>query len=297
MVSVVTGIARSTIGRGLAELGHGKDQIPGRSRRPGGGRKPKTETEPGLLEALSELVQSAIRGDPEAALLWVSRSQRYLARALAERGFTASQKLVGRLLRQLGFSLQANSKTREGTQHPDRNAQFEHINAQVQAFQAAGQPAISVAPRRRSWSATSRMAGVSCVRRGSPSRCGCTISLCQNSAKWPHTGSTTSHTGWINLGITSDTAAFAVESIRRWWHELGHARYPDAERLLITADCGGSNGARVRLWKAELQTLADQTEGARRPGSEEPAGADRSQSGHGRAREGPGQQEDYVPAG
>src|SRR5436305_2166254 len=119
MVSVVTGIARSTIGRGLEELGHGKDQFPGRTRRPGGGRRPNTETEPGLLEALGELVQSAIRGDPEAALLWVSRSQRYLARALAERGFTASQKLVGRLLRRLGFSLQANSKTREGSQHPD----------------------------------------------------------------------------------------------------------------------------------------------------------------------------------
>jgi hypothetical protein len=148
-VSAVTGIARSTIGRGLTELGHGKDQIPGRVRRPGGGRRPKTETEPGLLEAVSELVQSAIRGDPEAALLWVSRSQRYLARALAERGFTASQKLVGRLLRKLGFSLQANSKTREGTQHPDRNAQFEHINAQVQAFQDAGQPAISVDTKKK----------------------------------------------------------------------------------------------------------------------------------------------------
>ena len=148
-VSAVTGIARSTIGRGLTELGHGKDQIPGRIRRPGGGRKPKTETEPGLLEALGELVQSAIRGDPEAALLWVSRSQRYLARALAERGFTPSQKLVGRLLRRLGFSLQANSKTREGSQHPDRNAQFEHINAQVQAFQAAGQPAISVDTKKK----------------------------------------------------------------------------------------------------------------------------------------------------
>jgi transposase len=116
-VSAVTGIARSTIGRGLAELGHGEDQIPGRIRRPGGGRKPKTETEPGLLEALADLVQSAIRGDPEAALLWVSRSQRYLARALAERGFSASQNLVGRLLRRLGFSLQTNSKTREGTHH------------------------------------------------------------------------------------------------------------------------------------------------------------------------------------
>jgi len=150
-VSAVTGIARSTIGRGLEELGYGKDQFPGRTRRPGGGRRPKTETEtePGLLDALAELVQSAIRGDPEAALLWVSRSQRYLARALAERGFSASQKLVGRLLRRLGFSLQANSKVREGTHHPDRNAQFDYINAQVQAFQAADQPAISVDTKKK----------------------------------------------------------------------------------------------------------------------------------------------------
>ena len=148
-VSAVTGLARSTIGRGLAELRNGENPTPDRVRRAGGGRKPKTETEPGLLEALAKLVQSAIRGDPEAALLWVSKSQRHLARALAERGFTASQKLVGRLLRRLGFSLQANQKTREGTSHPDRNAQFEYINAQVDAFQAAGQPTISVDTKKK----------------------------------------------------------------------------------------------------------------------------------------------------
>ena len=141
-VAEVTGVARSTIGRGLAELRSGGSASSRRIRRPGGGRRPKVETEPGLMEALAELVQSAIRGDPEAALLWVSKSQRHLARALAERGFTASQKLVGRLLRGLGFSLQANRKTREGASHPDRNAQFEHINAQITAFQAAGQPTL-----------------------------------------------------------------------------------------------------------------------------------------------------------
>jgi transposase len=148
-VAAATGVARSTIGRGLAELRSEAATASRRIRRPGGGRKPKVETEPGLLEALAELVQSAIRGDPEAALLWVSKSQRHLARVLAERGFTASQKLVGRLLRCLGFSLQANRKTREGASHPDRNAQFEHINAQINAFQAAGQPTISVDTKKK----------------------------------------------------------------------------------------------------------------------------------------------------
>ena len=132
-----------------AVIGLPDDDLGSRIRRPGGGRKPAVETQPGLLEAVGELVQSAIRGDPEAALLWVSKSQRHLARALTERGFAAGQKLVGRLLRRLGFSLQANSKTREGTQHADRNAQFEHINAQVEAFQAVGQPAISVDTKKK----------------------------------------------------------------------------------------------------------------------------------------------------
>ena len=148
-VSHATGIARSTIGRGLADLRAGAVQLGDRVRRAGGGGKPAIETQPGLLEALNELVQSSIRGDPEAALLWISKSQRHLSAALAERGFTAGQKLVGRLLRRLGFSLQANSKTREGTSHPDRNAQFEYINAKVAAFQATGEPAISVDTKKK----------------------------------------------------------------------------------------------------------------------------------------------------
>lgn len=260
-VSAVTGIARSTIGRGLEELGHGQDRFPGRIRRPGGGRKPKTETEPGLLDALTDLVQSAIRGDPEAALLWVSRSQRHLARALAERGFNASQTLVGRLLRRLGFSLQANRKTREGRQHPDRDAQFEHINAQVQAFQQAGQPAISVDTKKKELVGDFKNAGRELHPKSQPEQVRVHDFALPELGKVAPYGvyDIAANAGWINLGITSDTAAFAVESIRRWWYELGQARYPEGTRLLITADCGGSNGARVRLWKTELQAFANQT--------------------------------------
>jgi transposase len=260
-VAEVTGVARSTIGRGLAELRSGGSASSRRIRRPGGGRRPKVETEPGLMEALAELVQSAIRGDPEAALLWVSKSQRHLARALAERGFTASQKLVGRLLRGLGFSLQANRKTREGASHPDRNAQFEHINAQITAFQAAGQPTISVDTKKKELVGDFKNGGRELRPRGDPEPVRVHDFMLPELGKVAPYGvyDIAANAGWINLGITSDTAAFAVESIRRWWRELGQSRYQDATRILITADCGGSNGARVRLWKTELQTLADQT--------------------------------------
>jgi transposase len=260
-VAAVTGVARSTIGRGLAELRVEEGAWSCRIRRPGGGRKPKLETEPGLLDALAELVQSAIRGDPEAALLWVSKSQRHLARALAERGFTASQKLVGRLLRRLGFSLQANRKTREGTSHPDRNAQFEHINAQINVFQAAGQPTISVDAKKKEVVGDFKNGGRELRPKGDPESVRVHDFMIPELGKVAPYGvyDIAANAGWINLGITSDTAAFAVESIRRWWRELGQSRYPSAKRILITADCGGSNGARVRLWKTELQRLADQT--------------------------------------
>ena len=260
-VAAATGIARSTIGRGLAELRSDAGTALSRIRRPGGGRKPKVETEPGLLEALAELVQSAIRGDPEAALLWVSKSQRHLAHALAERGFTASQKLVGRLLRGLGFSLQANRKTREGASHPDRNAQFEHINAQIAAFQAAGQPTISVDTKKKELVGDFKNGGRELRPKGDPEPVRVHDFMLPELGKVAPYGvyDIAANAGWINLGITSDTAAFAVESIRRWWNELGRSRYPGATSILITADCGGSNGARVRLWKTELQRLADQT--------------------------------------
>ena len=259
-VSLATGIARSTIGRGLADLRSGAVMSSPRVRRPGGGGKPATETQPGLLAALNALVEPSIRGDPEAALRWVSKSQRHLSAALAERGFTAGQKLVGRLLKRLGFSLQANAKTREGANHPDRNAQFEHINAQVAAFRAAGEPAISVDTKKKELVGDFKNGGRELRPKGQPEPVRVHDFIIPDLGKAVPYGvyDIAANTGWVNLGITHDTSAFAVESIRRWWHELGAARYPTATRLLITADCGGSNGVRVRLWKRELQVLADE---------------------------------------
>jgi hypothetical protein len=259
-VSDATGVARSTINRGLVELRHAEPMPSSRIRRAGGGRKQKIEKDPGLLEALARLVQSAIRGDPEAALLWVSKSQRHLAGALRELGFTVGQKLVGRLLHRLGFSLQANRKTREGTSHPDRNAQFEYINARINAFQAAGQPTISVDTKKKELVGDFKNGGRELRPKGDPEPVRVHDFAIPELGKVAPYGvyDIAANAGWINLGITHDTAAFAVESIRRWWQELGTARYPQAKQLLITADCGGSNGARVRLWKTELQKLADQ---------------------------------------
>jgi transposase len=259
-VSRATGIARSTIGRGLDDLRSEALQSSPRVRRPGGGAKPATATQPQLLETLKELVQSSIRGDPEAPLLWVSRSQRHLSSALAERGFTAGQKLVGRLLKRLEFSLQANAKTREGTNHPDRNAQFEHINAEVKAFQAAGQPVISVDAKKKENVGDFKNGG----RELRPK--GCPEPVQVHDFPNPELGKAVPYgiydiagnAGWVNVGISADTAVFSVESIRRWWYEVGTVRYSTAKRLMITADCGGSNGNRLRLWKRELQVLADE---------------------------------------
>ena len=259
-VSRATGMARSTIGRGLADLRAGAEQLGNRVRRRGGGSKPAIETQPGLLEALNELVQSSIRGDPEAALLWISKSQRHLSAALAERGFIAGQKLVGRLLHRLGFSLQANSKTREGASHPDRNAQFEHINAEVKVFQAAGEPVISVDTKKKELVGDFKNGGRELRPKGQPEPVQVHDFPIAGLGKAVPYGiyDVADNVGWVNLGIRHDTASFAVESIRRWWYELGAKRYPTATRLLINADCGGSNGARLRLWKKELQVLADE---------------------------------------
>jgi len=259
-VSRASGIARSTIGRGLAELRNGAVATAGRVRRPGGGSKPATQTQPLLLASLEGLVQCSIRGDPEAPLRWVSKSQRHLSAALAEQGLTAGQKLVGRLLARLGFSLQGNRKTREGAQHPDRNAQFEHINAAVQAFQAIGEPVISVDTKKKELVGDFKNGGRELRPKGQPEPVRVHDFVIPEFGKAVPYGvyDLAANAGWVNVGISHDTAAFAVESIRRWWHELGATRYPSATRLLITADCGGSNGARLRLWKREVQTLAGQ---------------------------------------
>jgi hypothetical protein len=259
-VSRATGIARSTIGRGLADLRAGAVRVSDRVRRKGGGQKPATEKQPGLLEALSELVESSISGDPEAPLRWVSKSQQRLSVALAERGFIAGQKLVGRLLKSLNFSLQANSKTREGTSHPDRNAQFEHINAEVKAFQAAGQPVISVDTKKKELVGDFKNGGRELRPKGHPEPVRVHDFAIPELGKAVPYGiyDVAANAGFVNVGISADTGEFSVESIRRWWHTIGAPRYPDARRMLISADCGGSNGVRLRLWKRELQVLADE---------------------------------------
>jgi len=261
-VSLVTGIARSTIGRGLKDLEHEAAAWPaGRARRSGGGRKAATVKQPGLLDALNQLIIGAIRGDPQAALLWVSRSQRHLASKLDEQGYRVSANLVGRLLKDLGFSLQANAKTREGNQNPDRDAQFEHINACVKRARRARQPAISVDTKKKELVGDFKNAGRELRRKGEPEQVRVHDFMIPENGKAIPYGiyDIAANQGWVSVGVDHDTAAFAVESIRRWWLRMGSARYPKADSLLITADCGGSNGSRVRLWKVELQALANQT--------------------------------------
>jgi hypothetical protein len=261
LVSEITGIARSTIGRGLAEL-DGKTPLSGngRVRRRGGGRKPETAKQPGLLEALESLVAPATRGDPERPLLWVSKSYRHLADGLRELGFSVSHQLVGRLLDRLGYSLQANVKTREGSHHPDRDAQFKHINERITDFLAAGQPVISVDTKKKELVGDFKNGGREWRLEGEPEEVNVHDFVDKELGKVAPYGiyDVAHNIGWVNVGVSHDTAAFAVESIRRWWRRLGRDLYPGASRLLIMADCGGSNGARVRLWKAELQKLASE---------------------------------------
>jgi len=261
-----TGMARSTIGRGINELKAGAEvpdpfQQSGRVRRAGSGRKSAETRQPGLRAALDRLVADAIRGDPEAPLRWVSRSQRNIVEALSEEEFDVSQKLVGRLLKKLGYSCQANQKTREGANHPDRDAQFHNINATVTAAADRGEPAISVDTKKKELVGDFKNAGRELRPKGDPEP------VRVHDFQIPELGKVApygvydiaANEGWVNLGTDADTAMFAVESIRRWWQRLGQERYPNTEHLVITADCGGSNGPRVRLWKYELQQFADET--------------------------------------
>ena len=260
-VAAASGLARSTINRGVAELNAARNEIGHGIRRRGAGRKRETERQPRLLTALEGLIEDAIRGDPEAPLRWVSRSQRNIAEALRRQGFRASQKLVGRLLREQQYSCQANRKTREGSHHPDRNAQFEHINSTVKAAIVAGNPAISVDTKKKELVGDFKNGGRELRRQGDPEPVRVHDFEIKGLGKVAPYGvyDIAANEGWVNVGIDADTAEFAVESIRRWWQRLGKERYPKAPTLTITADCGGSNGARVRLWKRELQRFADQT--------------------------------------
>jgi hypothetical protein len=259
--AVATGVARSTINRGIAELRAGRPDQGPRIRRPGGGRKRAVIRQPTLLAALETLIEDAIRGDPESPLRWVSRSQRNIVAALTGQGFQASQKLVGQLLRQLKYSCQANRKTREGASNPDRDAQFQHINAAVKAAIADDQPAISVDTKKKELVGDFRNGGRELRRQGDPEAVRVHDFMIPELGKAAPYGvyDIAANEGWVSVGIDADTAAFAVESIRRWWWKLGKTRYPNATTLTITADCGGSNGARVRLWKRELQRFANET--------------------------------------
>ena len=260
-----TGLARSTIRRAIVELHGGSNLLGQRVRRPGGGRKRAVALQPGLLATLEALIEDAIRGDPETPLRWVSRSQRQIARALLSCGFQVSQKLVGLLLRELGYSCQANRKTREGTNHPDRDAQFTPINTTVQTAIAAGEPAISVDTKKKELVGDFKNPGRELRPKGRPEPVRVHDFALSEQGKVAPYGvyDLAANQGWVSVGVDADTAAFAVESIRRWWYRLGQARYPDrypeAKRLVITADCGASNGARVRLWKRELQRFANKT--------------------------------------
>ena len=257
-----TGMARSTIARGLLELrGEGMPvAAPLRVRRPGGGRKRAEVGDPILLKDLRELVEPATRGDPMAPLLWTSKSLRHLAGGLQRLGHRVCHNVVADRLRAMGYRLQTNRKTCEGTNHPDRDAQFGYINDQVKAALAAGEPAISVDTKKKELIGDFKNAGREYHPKGQPEE------VRVHDFPIPELGRVspygvydiTANAGWVSVGIDHDTASFAVNAIRRWWYTMGEQRYPTATSLLITADAGGSNGARIRLWKRELQSLANE---------------------------------------
>jgi len=260
VVSRITGLARSTINRGEDDL----DAAPlpkGQVRRKGGGRRAVAETDPGLVPALERLVEPATLGDPMRPLIWVSKSMDKLAATLTEMGHPISADTVRKELVKLGFSRQSNRKADEGSKHPDRNAQFEHINAKVVAAQAARQPVISVDTKKKELIGNFKNGGTDYRPKGDPRRVNVHDFEDKQLGKVVPYGvyDVTANAGFVSVGITSDTAEFAVQSIRRWLQRMGRQRYPKARKLTITADCGGSNGARVRLWKVELQKLADET--------------------------------------
>lgn len=263
LVARATGVSRRAIGVGRQELRAvepvGQAHEPGGIRKAGGGRKRRVETDPKLLEDLNALVSPVTRGDPESPLRWTSKSVRTLSAELQAKGHQTSHRMVAELLHALDYSLQANRKTREGNQHPDRDAQFHYINDHVQQALQAGEPAISVDTKKKELVGDFKNAGRQWRPKGQPQE------VRVHDFKLPELGRVAPYgvydlgenAGWVSVGTDHDTAEFAVATIRHWWESMGRARYPNARHLLITADGGGSNGSRLRLWKTQLQVLAD----------------------------------------
>jgi hypothetical protein len=262
-VAQATGLSRTTIYVGTGDLDQPAKRRASeamRVRRPGGGRRPLAETDPDLLAALETLIEPTTRGDPESPLRWTCKSIRRLADELTHENHPVGAVTVAKLLRQAGYSLQANRKTREGASHPDRNAQFEYISASVQRFLNRGQPAVSVDAKKKENVGDFKNGGREWLPKGQPEEVRVYDFLIKSLGKAALYGvyDLLQNQGWVSVGIDHDTAQFAVNSIRRWWNEMGQQRFPRARELLITADGGGSNSHRSRLWKVSLQGLADE---------------------------------------
>ena len=261
VVSRALDISRERISRGLAELEMGEKPRPGRIRRQGGGRKREVDIDPTLKRDLERLIDPFTRGDPESPLRWTCKSLRRLAGELKEMGHKTSHRMVAELLREMKYRLQANSKTKEGKQHPDRNAQFEYINKRVRAQQKRGQPVISVDAKKKELVGDFKSVGREWQKQGEPEKVRVHDFIDKELGKVAPYGvyDLSRNDGWVSVGIDHDTAAFAVNSIRGWWRHMGSKAYPEARTIQITADSGGSNSSRSRLWKWELQKLANQT--------------------------------------
>jgi len=261
-VAQITGLSERTLARGAQELAaKGSVTDPERCRKPGGGRKPMAVRDETLWRDLERLVEPVTRGDPESPLRWTCQSLRVLAHQLQVQGHVVSYPVVGQLLRKAGYALQANRKTTEGRKHPDRNAQFEFINRQVRRCLAADEPVVSVDTKKKELVGDFKNGGRAWRPQGKPERVRVHDFLLREKGKAIPYGvyDLNRNLGWVSIGIDHDTAAFAVHSLRRWWQSMGRRQYPQARRLLVTADAGGSNGTRSRLWKWELQRLANQT--------------------------------------
>jgi len=267
IVSRATGISENTIKKGCNELESGKvgtseTPIPDdKLRAPGGGRKKSVEKYPRLLPDLETLIEPTSRGDPESPLRWTSKSLRKIAEELQKMGHKVSHARVADMLHTLGYSLQTNKKTIEGSEHPDRDDQFKHINEECEKYQSEKQPVISVDSKKKELIGNFKNSGRELRPKKDPTPVNVYDFEDKELGKVNPYGvyDITNNNGWVNVGIDNDTASFAVESIRRWWNMMGCEVYPEAKKLMITADCGGSNGYRVRLWKVELQKLADET--------------------------------------